>query len=402
MDERVATQAAMQKENEKLNNSVLGLLQAVAQLSRRDLTAKVPVTEDVTSPVADEAAGSPVSLADADEFAPAAAEEPTDDAAPGAMAAPGREQDAGAAQEVGAELLSILMTELGNMKRGLEQTLAAAVSANAPEAARREAAASYADEMERLGATLEGIGLSALARALGLVHRNLAASGACHITPESRVILALLPGLVLTYLASPNDPSACEGLVDLLRSEAWPQPLAPAGATALARELALVKVTEDASQAVERQAEARPEDLSLAFPEDLNQELLEGLLQELPVQTAEFSGAIQRLAAGTGSMADVDNAKRAAHTLKGAANTVGIKGIANLTHHLEDILVALSRHDALPGRALAETLMEAGDCLEAMSEAVMGQGPAPERALAVFQEVLNWANRYQAVPAKAA
>jgi len=341
----------------------------------------------------DEAAGSPVSLTDAEEFAPAAAEAPTDEAAPEAIAAPEPEQAAGTEQEVSAELLSILMTELGNLKGGLEQLLAAAVSASAPEAARREAAESYAEEMARLGATLESIGLIALARALATVHRNLTASGECRITSEQRVILALLPGLVLTYLASPDDPSACEGLVDLLRSEAWPQPLAPAGASALARELALVKVTEDASQAVERQAEARPEDLLLAFPEDLNQELLEGLLQELPVQTAEFSGAIQRLAAGRGSMADVDNAKRAAHTLKGAANTVGIKGIANLTHHLEDILVALSRHDALPGRALAGTLMEAGDCLEAMSEAVMGQGPAPERALAVFQEVLDWANR---------
>ncbi len=53
MDERVATQEGMRGENEKLNSSVLGLLHAVAQLSRRDLTVKVPVTEDITGPVAD-------------------------------------------------------------------------------------------------------------------------------------------------------------------------------------------------------------------------------------------------------------------------------------------------------------------------------------------------------------
>ncbi|EGV33871.1 methyl-accepting chemotaxis sensory transducer with Cache sensor [Thiorhodococcus drewsii AZ1] len=53
MDERVAIQNAIQRENEQLNESVLGLLQAVAQLSRKDLTVKVPVTEDVTGAVAD-------------------------------------------------------------------------------------------------------------------------------------------------------------------------------------------------------------------------------------------------------------------------------------------------------------------------------------------------------------
>jgi methyl-accepting chemotaxis protein len=40
-------------ENEKLNNSVIALLEAVSDLSERDLTVSVPVAEDVTGPVAD-------------------------------------------------------------------------------------------------------------------------------------------------------------------------------------------------------------------------------------------------------------------------------------------------------------------------------------------------------------
>jgi methyl-accepting chemotaxis protein len=43
----------IEQENEALNNSVITLLQAVSQLSQRDLTIKVPVSEDVTGPVAD-------------------------------------------------------------------------------------------------------------------------------------------------------------------------------------------------------------------------------------------------------------------------------------------------------------------------------------------------------------
>ncbi|MCH9671962.1 MAG: HAMP domain-containing protein, partial [Gammaproteobacteria bacterium] len=53
LSERVATLAQAKEENDKLNDSVIGLLEAVSQLSRRDLTVSVPVTEDVTGPVAD-------------------------------------------------------------------------------------------------------------------------------------------------------------------------------------------------------------------------------------------------------------------------------------------------------------------------------------------------------------
>lgn len=53
LDEKVAALMKAEQENAALNNSVIGLLQAVSQLSQRDLTVKVPVTEDVTGPVAD-------------------------------------------------------------------------------------------------------------------------------------------------------------------------------------------------------------------------------------------------------------------------------------------------------------------------------------------------------------
>ncbi|MFN0300327.1 MAG: methyl-accepting chemotaxis protein [Burkholderiales bacterium] len=53
VDEREQAAAKIQAENEQLNNSVLALLQGVAQLARKDLTAKVLVAEDVTGPVGD-------------------------------------------------------------------------------------------------------------------------------------------------------------------------------------------------------------------------------------------------------------------------------------------------------------------------------------------------------------
>jgi len=53
LNERMITLAKAEKENEQLNDSIISLLEATAQLSQRDLTVRVPVAEDVTGPVAD-------------------------------------------------------------------------------------------------------------------------------------------------------------------------------------------------------------------------------------------------------------------------------------------------------------------------------------------------------------
>ncbi len=53
LDDRVARLASAENENEDLNNSVVQLLQAVAQLSNKDLTVRAPVTANVIGTVSD-------------------------------------------------------------------------------------------------------------------------------------------------------------------------------------------------------------------------------------------------------------------------------------------------------------------------------------------------------------
>ncbi len=53
LDEKVTELARAAKENETLNTSVIGIMQSVAQLARRDLTVKVPVQADVTGTISD-------------------------------------------------------------------------------------------------------------------------------------------------------------------------------------------------------------------------------------------------------------------------------------------------------------------------------------------------------------
>lgn len=53
LDERNAVQERIERENEDLNNSIIEIMTSVADLANRDLTVKVPVSENVTGAVSD-------------------------------------------------------------------------------------------------------------------------------------------------------------------------------------------------------------------------------------------------------------------------------------------------------------------------------------------------------------
>jgi methyl-accepting chemotaxis protein len=53
LDQRLSTLAAAERENNQLNDSVVNIMTSVAQLAKRDLTVRVPVSEDVTGAVSD-------------------------------------------------------------------------------------------------------------------------------------------------------------------------------------------------------------------------------------------------------------------------------------------------------------------------------------------------------------
>lgn len=298
-------------------------------------------------------------------------------------------------QPISQELIDMLAGEITRLCPDLEHLLAAINAIEQePTEESMEAFASYVELVERMSMASDAVGLPHLKAWFDVLHGCIAGSGGLGLNLSQRSVLSLMPMAVLAYLATPTDASATEGLLDILRGEAWSD--VPPVATDLHRlrsALPMVRITREIDSLPARQVQAYPEDVSLTIPDDINQDLLEGLLQELPLQTADFTAAIQHIATGNGTVADIDVAKRAAHTLKGAANTVGIKGIANLTHHVEDIFVALSKHHVLPGRNMAQMLVHAGDCLEAMSEAVAANGPVPDEAIHILQEVLDWANR---------
>ena len=254
----------------------------------------------------------------------------------------------------------------------------------------------YSDYLDRFGEASESIGFFGLHQVVTLMRENLgilAAKGR-NLVVQEKALLTSWRDNAFNYLSNPYQSSTSQELLQWLQNPAWPKPITVEEAEILLSTLQAPEfpVIEEEEEDDIRPQQATLEDVEIRLPDDVNMDLLDAMLQELPDQTETFSAAIQNLIHG-GSMEDVNIAQRMAHTLKGAANTVGVTGIPSLTHHLEDILVALAKQQVLPPPPLAHALMNAADCLEAMGEALCGIGDAPDNAQTILQEILDWANR---------
>ena len=301
------------------------------------------------------------------------------------------ETEVGELDETAKELINLLYLEVAQLAPSLEEALT-----STEDEGWRQLLEDHAEELERLGEGAEAMGLEGLQQVSGRIRENLLSFVAQEqpLSDDQRQIVSVWPVPVLGYLQGLHESGSRVALVQYLQDSRWLQPLSQEDGTALIEALAVTSLDLGEEEQESRQRHAQLEDISLMPPEDVNPELLDSLLQEMPLQAADFSAAIQRLTSGEGTRADVDAAQRVAHTLKGAANTVGIPGVANLTHHLEDILLALSQHDSLPTQALNQILINAADCLEAMSETLVGMSepPSEREILGVLQAVLDWAN----------
>lgn len=292
------------------------------------------------------------------------------------------------------ELVEILLTELPQIEISVSSLVGLASSEGIDADVMSESFENSAEIIERLGSATESVGFHGLYGACRQACENLRiiATERLALNAGEAKLLQDWIAQVRAYLTAPAHPAPTQGLVQVLAAPWWPKPLMDAELEFLRSQLLAPDLSTLQEESVSRQQLATADDVSLELPEDVNQDLLDSLLQELPNQTEEFSAAIQRLIKG-GTLEDVNIAQRIAHTLKGAGNTVGVRGLAYLTHHLEDILLALAKHQALPTRSLAETMMNAADCLEGMTEALLSMANPPADAQAVLQGVLDWANR---------
>ena len=303
---------------------------------------------------------------------------------------------------VGADELAMLAEAAGQLEEEFAPALAGdagAADRAAHEARIADSLEAGADAIERFANAVGYIGLAAVSAVLETFARTLhaLASEPARFDDRHRRLLAQVAPAWVRLFREPSPQAAHEALGPLGDS-AWPMPAHRESIdAAMAQFASLATVASRRVAAAEQPVDER--DLSLEIPIDADRSVVDNLLRELPTLSAEFSSCIDRMASGSGDA--IASAQRVAHTLKGSANTVGVRGIAVLTHQLEDLLQLLEPVDGGLSAELIDVLADAADCVAEMSESVAGMGPAPEGALGVLRRVRDWTNRLLQDPAAA-
>ena len=138
---------------------------------------------------------------------------------------------------------------------------------------------------------------------------------------------------------------------------------------------------------------ATAEDVALVMPADADPKLLEGFFHEAPEQARYLVELARNMVSGQGDSSDLVAARRVAHTLKGSGAIIGLRGLASLGHHFEDILEHFEREGGRVAKPAADALLDAAYCLEQMVGHVAGSDEYPAQAQSVLQDVLDLANR---------
>lgn len=251
-----------------------------------------------------------------------------------------------------------------------------------------------ADPAQRLQAAEDlGFQLSLIGNAMELLGTPhlcalLQAMGARAVSPDPQPeTLMQASAALLAFLESPGPAAApllCEVATEAgMADAAW--------CDAFEGECARLRLGIDPARIAARKHSVEPGDTELGSASDVLPNVLASMLRELPGHALRLGESVRQLVA-TGDPAPIDEARRAAHSLKGDANTVGIRGLANLTHALEDILVELLKAPERLQPALASLLLEATDTVEECADHVLGQGPAPSQLAEVYQQTLDWSN----------
>lgn len=285
------------------------------------------------------------------------------------------------------ELVDLLRNELAEIIGGDFTALAAEDSA-----ARIDCLEELGGQAENIGNAARLVGLSGASAACERLAKNLQAlaARAVHLSQEQQTLAQSWGVMLLGYLQylgdEKNEGRVIEALLQYLADPAWPFPLKEAELVDMTEQFRGSAVVLDETT-VNYPEQVTEEMTSLAVGDDINPELLRGLITELPNQVAAFDRAVEQYLIMEDEV-QLRIAQRIAHTLKGAANVVGVQGIANLTHYLEDLLEICSKQKRTSPR-LGFLLQDAADCLSNISEFLVGIGPRPANIHDVMTAVLE-------------
>jgi chemotaxis protein histidine kinase CheA len=254
----------------------------------------------------------------------------------------------------------------------------------------------YSTQAQRMGEASEMAGFPGLQAVCAHVLENSLALPVVE-DAEREALIGFLrgwPALIAFYLRNIADPSAAEGLVDHLAHAPYPMHEEQVRKVMhMLGGMPLQVKLPGGDPAAVRPVIASAEDVALEMPEDADPNLIEGFCHEAPEQARRLVALACSFAGGEGAGADIDAAKRVVHTLKGSGSILGLRGLAALGHHLEDVLEHFERCGGSVAASAADTLLDAAYCMEHMVAFAIGLDEYPAQAQSVLQSVLDLANR---------
>ncbi|MEO8019966.1 MAG: Hpt domain-containing protein, partial [Pseudomonadota bacterium] len=294
-----------------------------------------------------------------------------------------------------------LLTALADELQGLAPELASAYDSGSSgeTAVVAQANHSYVTSVARLSEAAGYMGLGGVQRIAASVLSNLE-----HLSADDQDARVLVrpfftewAQLLESHLRNASAAGPVESLIAHFGGGWVPLPLDDGALQELRAELSAASgigaALDETEQAAPEALEAA--DLVLEVSPDVDGALIDAFLHDSPPQAAEVTQSLQGWIADPTHTELLRNAKRAAHTLKGSANILGIRGVAKLAHRLEDILEICEAESTPPSSLRAQALMSAADCLEQMIAAVAGEDQAPENAMSVV-EILDAARNNDA------
>ena len=295
------------------------------------------------------------------------------------------------------DLIDALAAEIELAGVQLEHSLHELATRDADDPAFMDAFDQYSGQAQRMGEAADLAGFPGLQAVCAHVVENCLLLTVTQPADRGAMLTFLRgwPPLIVYYLRNLDDPSTAVGLVDHLCTA--PAPMGEEESMKVMHMLGAMPLqvahagSGDADS--KRPVLASAEDVALEMPQDVDDQLLAGFHQEAPEQARYFVSLARNMASGEGDSSDVIAAKRVAHTLKGSASIMGLRGIASLGHHLEDVLEHFEREGSQVGKHAADVLLDAAFCLEQMVGFVMGADDSPQQAQGVLQNVLDLANR---------
>ncbi|WP_083610045.1 hybrid sensor histidine kinase/response regulator [Neptunomonas phycophila] len=190
---------------------------------------------------------------------------------------------------------------------------------------------------------------------------------------------------------STADDALSDALLPLFSQPSLPVPLTPDQAEYLRQLMAVASV----KTATVIEPEVVTDDhLSMPDAGDIDEGLMTMLHDELPMLVDSLMLSLQHAQKADNdkqmAAAQLMDAQRYAHTLKGLANMAGLSAISHITHRMEDILEAVCDAKVSLGRAIRNDLQMATDSLAQIVDALLAGSPVPDVASTALQSMMDW------------